>query len=513
MNWPLTPGKLGFALNRVLIALKAGTLDTPQAVNATRGALHTSTVMADGSQMDAFGRQRVSIANTLFDAQQEYGLDTRTTWDASANGTMSVAHSNGSAVSGSNSVGPVNSDTRLTPITVSTTNGHYAVLQSGQYVRYIPGKSHFIVITGIFASGASATARVVLRSSTSGAAVDTAVDQASWNIDKFDGSGPSEITSIDFTKVQILVIDAQMLYSGRIRVGFDVGGVLWWAHEFLVANQQLLPTMQTFNLPVRAEIRNTAASVSKSRFGYFDAANGVFVETERAVAGGTVNFLCCSVQTEGGVEARGFPRAASRGTSTVGVTTRRPVISIRQGALYNGRTNRAHIEEIIANLRATGNDAHYEIVVGGTLSNASWLRVGAASTAGAFVVGQSYFILTVGSTDFTLIGASANTVGLQFTATGAGTGTGTAAIAESTAEYDISADGITGGTTIFQGDVGAGSGVVSGNTSAFVDIRSPLVLRKIDALAASQIPVSVVCTSFSGTSTIGASLIWNEQTL
>jgi hypothetical protein len=52
--------------------------------------------------------------------------------------------------------------------------------------------------------------------------------------------------------------------------------------------------------------------------------------------------------------------------------------------------------------------------------------VGPTITAGAFVVGTQYTILVVGTTDFTLIGASANTVGVVFTATGVGTGTGTA---------------------------------------------------------------------------------------
>lgn len=46
--------------------------------------------------------------------------------------------------------------------------------------------------------------------------------------------------------------------------------------------------------------------------------------------------------------------------------------------------------------------------------------------AGDFVVGNQYKITSVGTTDFTLIGASANTVGTTFTATGAGEGTGTA---------------------------------------------------------------------------------------
>ena len=47
-------------------------------------------------------------------------------------------------------------------------------------------------------------------------------------------------------------------------------------------------------------------------------------------------------------------------------------------------------------------------------------------TAGSFVVGRSYQIQSVGTTSFTAIGASANSAGVNFTATGVGSGTGTA---------------------------------------------------------------------------------------
>lgn len=52
----------------------------------------------------------------------------------------------------------------------------------------------------------------------------------------------------------------------------------------------------------------------------------------------------------------------------------------------------------------------------------------ATVTAGSFVVGEVYTILTVGTTDYTLIGASANTIGVTFTATGVGAGSGTATV-------------------------------------------------------------------------------------
>lgn len=48
------------------------------------------------------------------------------------------------------------------------------------------------------------------------------------------------------------------------------------------------------------------------------------------------------------------------------------------------------------------------------------------TTAGSFIVGREYKIVSVGTTDFTTIGASASTVGIVFVATGVGSGTGTA---------------------------------------------------------------------------------------
>lgn len=48
----------------------------------------------------------------------------------------------------------------------------------------------------------------------------------------------------------------------------------------------------------------------------------------------------------------------------------------------------------------------------------------AALVAGSLIVGVRYKINTLGTTDFTTVGAASNTVGIVFTATGVGTGTG-----------------------------------------------------------------------------------------
>ncbi len=55
------------------------------------------------------------------------------------------------------------------------------------------------------------------------------------------------------------------------------------------------------------------------------------------------------------------------------------------------------------------------------------VNAGKVVAAGSFASTVDYTILTVGTTDFTLIGAASNTVGAKFSATGPGTGTGTAA--------------------------------------------------------------------------------------
>lgn len=49
-----------------------------------------------------------------------------------------------------------------------------------------------------------------------------------------------------------------------------------------------------------------------------------------------------------------------------------------------------------------------------------------AVSAGSFAIGSTYRIQTVGTTDFTLIGAANNTIGTAFVARGVGAGTGTA---------------------------------------------------------------------------------------
>lgn len=417
--------------------------------------------LSDGPQLDAFSRLRVSQAETLFDSQQEYGLDTRTTWDATANGTYAALASNGSVTNGGSLVGPRDTTTRMTPVTAGTVDGDQAVLQSRQYVRYIPGKGQLVFFTGVFADDASDTASFVLRSGSNLAEPEREIQQADWNIDKFDGTGPSGIT-IDLTTTQIVFISGQWLAVGRVIVGFDIDGVLYPAHQFLNANILTVPYTQTFNLPLRCEAVTDATGTDLCA-GYYDNANGVFLKLRSATPGATMQFICCSVQTEGGEEARGFPWGVANGVTGRNISSRTPVISIRPKATYNSNINRAHAELIDYFTLMVGGDAFVEVCVGvGTLTGASWQSLDANSVI----------------------------------------------------EYDVSATAEAGGSCIRSGYSTAGQGNQRGAIAqGSADIRNPFVLSQIDNLAARQFNISIIVTPFSGSVTARGGFNWNEQTI
>lgn len=77
-----------------------------------------------------------------------------------------------------------------------------------------------------------------------------------------------------------------------------------------------------------------------------------------------------------------------------------------------------------ANTRSSAGDVIIGYIAAGGYRGA--IGSSATTAATALVAGTYYAIDTVGTTDFTLVGAVSNTVGIGFIATGAGTGSGTA---------------------------------------------------------------------------------------
>jgi hypothetical protein len=106
----------------------------------------------------------------------------------------------------------------------------------------------------------------------------TSVIQSSWNIDTFNGSGPSgkTLTIANASQTLLIVIDQEWLGVGRIRCGFIIDGVIYYAHQFL-HNGLTVQYTKTPRLHLSYYIRGTTTantmrqmcSTSISESGYF----------------------------------------------------------------------------------------------------------------------------------------------------------------------------------------------------------------------------------------------------
>ena len=76
--------------------------------------------------------------------------------------------------------------------------------------------------------------------------------------------------------------------------------------------------------------------------------------------------------------------------------------------------------------------------------------------AGSFITGDSYTIVTAGTTDFTAIGSGNNSVGTTFTATGAGSGTGNASVGFAV-QRNASASSTNAPFDAYSGSIGIGA--------------------------------------------------------
>ncbi len=395
----------------------------------------------DSPQLDAYGRLRVSNTYPLFDNTNEYGINSRD-WVSRITGTGSSTHI------------PNESSYELS--TGGTANGSGYVRQSRLYWRCFPGRSSYLFISfqygnavancvkrtgyyddnnGIFFEQNGTDLRFVSRTSITGAVSDAHyATQAQWNVDRFDGTGPSGLT-LDITKYQTIFYDIFYSTAGRVRCGFVIGGHLWPAHEFVSGNDALSNLWRTPHLPIRGEVLNvgTAASI------------------------GTVRYRGSSLQVEAGSNeySRGYLNTGNTGITPAAVTTRRPILSIRAKSLLNGIANRGWVVPYDFGLRTSTNDALYEIIVGATLTGASWVSPAA----------------------------------------------------DSCGEYDISATAATGGFPVISGYVLAGQGSSAGATIQQLIEKYP---TSVESLGNTQPTYTIMATSLSGTANVSAVINWRE---
>lgn len=266
---------------------------------------------------DAFGRVRVSEPLTLFDSKQLHDKLPFVYDDAE--------------VSGSGTSSTYNANQASTTIAVTNLTAGQRVRQTFERFNYQPGKSKSTLLTfnvGTVPAGGSGcrvgtfdTNNGVyfqvdgeglafgIRSSTSGSPVDTLIRQADWNLRKLDGT-EANLPALDASKTNILIMDFEWLGVGTVRFGFIIDGVTYYCHNQHHANLETLVYMSTPNLPVRYEVFNDGTGNAAS-----------------------LNHICSTVISEGGLRELGRFVGLSRGSDGILITTSSdtwyPLISVR----------------------------------------------------------------------------------------------------------------------------------------------------------------------------------------
>lgn len=305
------------------------------------------------TRFDAFGRLRVSNPYTLFDSQNRYQSDPQFSGTTS-NGAITYL-SNESSVQLKANGGGQPSD---------------VIRQTFRRFPYQPGKSLLVFATfkmegtqtgltqrvgffdssdGVFFQNTAGTNAFVIRTSTSGSPSDArTVNQADWNTDKLDGTGPSGIT-LDVTKTQILYIDFEWLGVGSVRCGFVLDGQLVICHIFNNANDQTKVYMKTAILPIRYQITKTAV----------DASSANLIQ------------ICSTVISEGGYGQKSIPLWVRR-TAIVPVSTVIiPIITIRLKSSSAGAV--VIPGEVVAMPVASTADYEVLLIKNATLTGASFV--------------------------------------------------------------------------------------------------------------------------------------------
>jgi hypothetical protein len=113
-----------------------------------------------------------------------------------------------------------------------------------------------VVTAGVFTMSSTGAAAGTFGSVTEGMAnvmseaSGAFVPQADWNVDTFDGSGPSGIT-LDHTKLNVFEIIMTYLGAGPIEYRImSTDGTWWTAHIFKWPNTAITPSMKSPNLHV-----------------------------------------------------------------------------------------------------------------------------------------------------------------------------------------------------------------------------------------------------------------------
>lgn len=354
--------------------------------------------------------------------------------------------------------GSVTANTAQSSATLSTggtTSGAVAILQSKRYFLYQAGKSQQIIMTGVMgALKANVTQRIGYFDDNNGVFFQQNGQALSVVVRSNTTGSPVDIS---IPQSQWNLDKADGTGPSGIKLNTSYAQIFFIDFEWLGTGR------------VRWGFYFNGILVYVHQFLYANTSTtGPYMNTgslpvryeirNTATADSTTTMLatCQSVASEGGQE---FPASisftASNGITTISVSTRRPILSISPKTTFNGVTNRSQIIMDDLEVITGSNSVFWELVYNGTLTGASFASVDANSLM----------------------------------------------------NFDVAATAITGGTVLLSGFVPGSTGSASQKITLDISKELPITL---DFAGSTADILSVVCTSFTGSSATAAALTWDE---
>lgn len=327
------------------------------------------------TNVDAFGRARVSAPNTLLEYRQAAigAAGLRITESLSGSTSSNAASAANSAVD------------------LAATGAGTAIRQTIGVATYQPGKSLLVVATAVLdaaTNAATTTSRVGLFDGQNGAffqyvpgtgfsvvvrkaGTDTAVAEGSWN---FGGVANPVTTIPDATKAQIFGFDAEWLGVGQVRFFVVESGRARVLHAVDHDGVVTEPYTRNFNVPLRYELASAGGA-------------------------GTLRTICGTAITEGALTRAAQEFGADRGVSAqaIGNGGTEPLISLRirtASALKKVLVRLAGISVSSDSSNGAAIRLWYCPPGQGTLTGASWTAANATFSGCEYDVSATSFTTT-----------------------------------------------------------------------------------------------------------------------
>lgn len=345
---------------------------------------------------DMTNRLKTARTNRIFTSTWQYTKRPRE-WSEQLTGSATISTG-------------IQQDPAYLEFATTTASGDKIIFQTKRFIKYQPFRTHTLSFAEILGPGdpnliqefgqftnfngwgfrrQGNSLKAVLRNNSFVAApntTETTVEITSWNVDKFDGTGPSgldlasngDLSGADGSFKNAVTFLLEFAWHGTqgVKFGIQYFDQVYWGHYQIYSGQELKPFSRTALLPLRYVMENV---------GTTSGANTWYLGPN-------------SFNIEDGEDELGFRYSVNTGTTGISVTssvTPVSLLAIRPKATFNGSNNRGYAVPISFSVYGT-NDLLIESLDLVTITGGTWTSLGTDSMM-EYAVGANIGTVTGGN--------------------------------------------------------------------------------------------------------------------